>query len=112
MEIAEEGSEKIYTPSWTEIEIMKQRCLPKVAFKLESTNSEYNLVEYYHLSEERNLDIKKLSCPNQSEESVQRIKNMKRYLPIDIAMLIYQNPTPENKLLKEYVERYVRKLNF
>ncbi|AZK47500.1 hypothetical protein [Paenibacillus lentus] len=49
----------------------------------------------------------KFRCPNQSTESQRKIKDMKSYTLLTVAMMVYDQPFEENIILQKYVDQYV-----
>ncbi|SDD53479.1 hypothetical protein SAMN05428987_5173 [Paenibacillus sp. CF095] len=113
METAGKRSKEISVPSWNEIENMRDRTFPDVAFKYNfDESSSSSSIEYYHLqNREPSLTIK-CNCPNQHETAKQDIQSMISYTPQKIAILNMSNPSDEHKILQKTVETYVKKLNF
>ncbi|MEC0107381.1 hypothetical protein P4H27_10575 [Paenibacillus taichungensis] len=113
METAGKRSKEISVPSWNDIENMRDRSFPHVAFKYNfDESSSSSSIEYYHLQNREPLLTNKCNCPNQHETAKQDIQLMISYTPQKVAMLNMSNPSDEYKILQKTVERYVKKLSF
>lgn len=65
METAGKRSKEISVPSWKEIENMRDRSFPDVAFKYNfDESSSSSSIEYYHLQNREPLLTNKCNCPN------------------------------------------------
>ncbi|WP_144029276.1 hypothetical protein [Paenibacillus campinasensis] len=113
METAGKRSKEISVPSWKEIENMRDRSFPDVAFKYNfDESSSSSSIEYYHLQNKEPLLTNKCNCPNQHETAKQDIQSMISCTPQKVAMLNMSNPSDEHKILQKTVETYVKKLSF
>lgn len=112
LEIAGKRSKEVSVPSWKEIEDMRDRSFPDVAFKYNfDESSSSSTIEYYRFQDKEPFP-NKCTCPNQHETAKQDIQSMISYTPQKVAMLIMSNPSDEHKMLHKTIETYVRKLNF
>lgn len=114
LEIAGKRSKIISVPSWQEIENMRDRSFPSVAFKYNfDESSSSSSIEYYHLNKNESKSIlDDFECPYQHESAKGDIQSMISFTPQKVAMLIMNNPSDEHKMLQKKVETYVKKLNF
>jgi len=112
LEIAGERSKKISAPSWNEINEMRNRSFPIIAFKynfIEKSSS--SCVEYHHLENEE-MPTYKYVCPYQHENAIRNTYTMKSYTPQAVAILIRGDKDVKNKTLQKSVDAYVKKLSF
>lgn len=114
LEIAGRRSKEISTPSWNEVNTMRDRSFPNVALKynfVEKTLSSF--IEYHYLKNEE-VSAYKYVCPYQHESAKRNIYTMESYTPQSVAIQVRRN-TPdifEKKALQKSVESYVKRLNF
>ncbi len=109
LEIAQEGSEKIETPNWDYIRKMTERSIPKIIYKHLGDVSQKQSIEVI-LQCNRRLNLKSLKCSLSSMKIRKSILQMKSFNPLRVSMLIFNNPSEENKSIRDYVDKYVRKL--
>jgi len=102
MRIAGKRSKEISVPHWKEIENMRDRSFPDVAFKYNfDEGSSSSSIEYYHLQNREPLLTNKCKCPNQYETAKQDIQSMISYTPQKVAMLNMSNPSDEHKIIQK-----------
>ncbi|MEK4057388.1 hypothetical protein MHB84_27785 [Paenibacillus sp. FSL F4-0087] len=79
LEIAGKRSKEISTPSWNEVNKMRDRSFPNVALKYNFVeNSSSSSIEYHYLENEEVLAYKYV-CPYQHESAKRNIYTMKSY---------------------------------
>lgn len=80
-----------------------------MAFKYNVAPGDDTLIENYFKPETTTEPIK-YECPFITRAAKQSLGKMKSYSPPAVAMMVYDNPTEQNKELQRYVDKYVRKL--
>lgn len=108
--IAQRGAADIKVPGWAEIKIMKERSMPKIAFKFNVNDDSKGRIEYVQVRPD-NRSIKN-SCPYDNINKRKVFNKMKTHHPLKVAMMIIDNPSEENKQLSKYVDRYINQLAF
>ncbi|WP_240421199.1 hypothetical protein [Paenibacillus periandrae] len=88
-----------------------------MAFKYNVDLGDDTLIECYFKPETTTEPFKytttepfKYECPFINSAAKQSLSKMKSYTPQAVAMMVYNNPTEQNKELQRYVDKYVRKL--
>lgn len=110
--IAEEGARLTVAPKWKQINEMIEMSLPSIIFKLNiDLENRIDTVKVYYENNRSDLPIN-LICTNSSINTKNEIQKMKSHIPSVVAMKIFDNPTQENKLLREYVDNYVNRFSF
>ncbi|WP_123040519.1 hypothetical protein [Cohnella candidum] len=109
LRIAQEGAAEIKVPNWNEIHIMKANCFPRIAFKFNG-NDPIGQIEFSRLQYEK--DKSQCIYPSNNNKERRMLNKMKSFHPLKVAMKIMDNPSNENKKLKEYVDQYVNRLAF
>ncbi|KOP68422.1 hypothetical protein AMS62_26615 [Bacillus sp. FJAT-18019] len=104
LKIAEDGVSNLKAPSWNEINKMKERSFPKIAFKynVSMTNSPIQLC----ISPDKNYYEESILCSNKNHKP---IKQLDSCTPPRIALMVIDKPSHENKKLQQYVNNYVSK---
>jgi hypothetical protein len=98
-------------PSSKEVEELTKLSLSKFAFKINKKTNAFS-IEYYSDQSENNRGEYTYSCPNSSKQSKRAIKKMKSYVPEQVSMDVFDNPSIENKQFSTYVKQYVGRMRF
>lgn len=86
--------------------------LPSIIFKLNTDlENRIDSVKVYYENNRSDLPIN-LICTNSFSNMKNETQKMKSYVPSVVAMKMFDNPTQENKLLREYVDNYVNRFSF
>ncbi|MBB3132241.1 hypothetical protein FHS19_006970 [Paenibacillus rhizosphaerae] len=110
--IAEKGARLAVAPKWKQINEMIEMSLPSIIFKLDADlGKKIDTVQVYYKNNRLDLPIS-LVCTNSSSNMKNEIRKMTSFIPSMVAMRIFDNPTQENKLLREYVDNYVDRFSF
>ncbi|MFC6331006.1 hypothetical protein ACFP56_00100 [Paenibacillus septentrionalis] len=111
LNIAKKHSEAITTPSWTEVLKMVENSLPKSLYKIQLDGSVNLTVELFALPNIIIIEnLENVKCKLRTKHVRKSYRNMKSITPMMAAMRIFDNPSKENKLQRDYVEAYVSRL--
>ncbi|QAV19279.1 hypothetical protein PC41400_17005 [Paenibacillus chitinolyticus] len=89
---------------------MKQASLSKFSFKYIIKNDRLSVLEAYRI--QVNEAIPNMNCPNRALKQKKKINCMQSFIPLKVAMDVFDKPTSENKQFMKNVDRFVAKLNF
>jgi hypothetical protein len=92
---------------------MLEKSLPKIIFK-HDINVNINVKHMQEIQvivkkEDREKNINE-KCVNNSRNKRKELRNMKSFTPQRVAMKCFDDPSKENRAIRDYVNRYVRKL--
>ncbi|NHN34669.1 hypothetical protein [Paenibacillus agricola] len=105
---AGKGVCEVRVPNWHQINQMVECSFPQMAFNYSVAPGDGTLIECYFKPE--TTEPFKYKCLFITGASKHALRKMKSYTPPAVAMMVYNNPTEQNKELQRYVDKYVRKL--
>jgi hypothetical protein len=92
---------------------MVKKNIPEImAFKHSIDMELKQPVEFYINPAYKQFDLTNtnLVCPLNTNNKKRISKRMNSYMPQNVAMKVFDNPSPSNKKLAAYVDQYVRRL--
>lgn len=109
LDISVEGAKNLTVPSWKEIMVMKELCIPKFAFKI---NMQKKLEVDVITEKSANQTLPQYDCPRKSRANRMAARNMKSHTPLEVAIKVSRNPDEAIKQLQAYVDHYIARLSF
>jgi hypothetical protein len=110
LKIASEGANDKRVPDWTQVRTMIEKSLPTIIFKVPADVSQKMASDVIIQKAARLENSIEMICPLGSKSIRKAFRNMKSFTPLSVAMLIFNDPSIENKTTRSYVDQYVKRL--